>query len=192
MASWECCFLQCICPSGTRYNSIVNVCEDINECLEMGPDACVNGKCTNSLGSFECECPKESILDNTGRICLGKKIFRELFLIVKVEHHEHILRENWKSSVYPKSAQKSENHHLNNLIFKFCVDNRKGSCWTKVTAGRCENNLPRFTLKSECCCSVGLAWGSPCELCHTEECSCAKGFAKVIPLHTWTSTINFF
>ena len=45
--------------------------------------------------------------------------------------------------------------------------------------GRCENNLPRLTLKSECCCSVGLAWGSPCEMCNTIECDCPIGYAKV-------------
>lgn len=60
-----------------------------------------------------------------------------------------------------------------------CLDNRRGSCWTNITGGRCENDLPRLTLKTECCCSVGLGWGSPCELCHTEECDCPKGFAKV-------------
>lgn len=44
--------------------------------------------------------------------------------------------------------------------------------------GRCEYNLPRLALKSECCCSVGVAWGSPCELCDHSICECTKGYAK--------------
>jgi hypothetical protein len=54
--------------------------------------------------------------------------------------------------------------------------------------GRCENNLPRLTLKSECCCSIGLAWGSPCEICHG-LCDCPKGYAKV-STHMWLSLAN--
>lgn len=45
--------------------------------------------------------------------------------------------------------------------------------------GRCENNFPRLALKSECCCSVGAAWGSPCEACDYSLCECSKGYAKV-------------
>lgn len=39
--------------------------------------------------------------------------------------------------------------------------------------------MPQFSLKSECCCSVGVAWGSPCELCNKQECDCPRGYAKV-------------
>ncbi|RXG67210.1 Heat shock 70 kDa protein [Armadillidium vulgare] len=66
---------------------------------------------------------------------------------------------------------------INNLLCD--GDNRKGSCWTKVKDGRCENNLPKLTLKSECCCTIGKAWGSPCEICNPAECDCPIGFAKV-------------
>ncbi|CAG7725025.1 unnamed protein product, partial [Allacma fusca] len=26
---------------------------------------------------------------------------------------------------------------------RVCIDNRKGSCWTKAVAGKCEGNLKR-------------------------------------------------
>jgi len=47
-----------------------------------------------------------------------------------------------------------------------------------MTGGRCENNLMQLTLKSDCCCSIGLAWGSPCEPCKPEDCGgdCNKGY----------------
>jgi len=64
--------VQCICPTGTQLNPVTQVCEDVNECAELGPDACFNGACVNTVGSYECECQPGFILDNTGRICIGK------------------------------------------------------------------------------------------------------------------------
>ena len=69
------------------------------------------------------------------------------------------------------------------------TDSRKGSCWTKVRDSRCEANLPGAILKSECCCSVGLAWGSPCEICSPDECPCDTGYAKVTVFCCSTSTV---
>jgi len=49
-----------------------NVCEDIDECKELGEDACVGGECVNVAGSFHCECADGAVLDNTGRVCIGE------------------------------------------------------------------------------------------------------------------------
>jgi hypothetical protein len=62
---------QCICPTGTQLNPHTFVCEDVDECRELGPEACFNGECVNTFGSYKCECDPGSILDNTGRICIG-------------------------------------------------------------------------------------------------------------------------
>lgn len=64
---------------------------------------------------------------------------------------------------------------LNNDV----ADNRRGSCWRRVVDGQCEAAGTTPLLRQECCCSVGLAWGSPCEPCDQDHCPCAKGFAKV-------------
>lgn len=64
---------QCICPTGTQLNLNTHTCEDIDECKELGPEAaCFNGECVNTFGSYRCECDDNSVLDNTGRICIGK------------------------------------------------------------------------------------------------------------------------
>ena len=34
-----------------------------------------------------------------------------------------------------------------------------------INDGECEANVKRSMLKSECCSTVGKAWGSPCEEC---------------------------
>lgn len=62
---------QCICPVGLELNPHSQVCEDVDECYNLGTEACVNGRCLNTIGSYECECSPGSVLDNTGRICIG-------------------------------------------------------------------------------------------------------------------------
>ena len=62
---------------------------------------------------------------------------------------------------------------------RFCISSQTGTCWTEVTEGsQCENSLPGLSLRSECCCSLGVAWGSPCSLCSAQDCDCAGGMAK--------------
>lgn len=53
----------------------VDVCfyVDINECFGPGA-ACRNGRCTNSLGSFTCECPDGYVLSYDGRDCRGNVV----------------------------------------------------------------------------------------------------------------------
>ena len=56
---------------------------------------------------------------------------------------------------------------------RFCIDAVVGACWTRVVAGQCEASLPGAGLRAECCCSLGRAWGSPCQECsgtsHTHQ-----------------------
>lgn len=44
-------------------------------------------------------------------------------------------------------------------------DSLKGTCWLNIQDNRCEVNINGATLKSECCATLGTAWGSPCERC---------------------------
>ncbi|KAF0042112.1 hypothetical protein F2P81_005644 [Scophthalmus maximus] len=55
-----------------------------------------------------------------------------------------------------------------------CVDSMKSTCWLTIQDNRCEVNINGATLKSECCSTLGAAWGSPCERCEidtrSEQC----------------------
>lgn len=51
----------------------------------------------------------------------------------------------------------------------FHSDNRQGTCWLNIVNGNCENNLPGQLTQSECCGSIGQAWGSPCAPCPTQS-----------------------
>uniref|UniRef100_A0A452UGX3 Fibrillin 3 n=1 Tax=Ursus maritimus TaxID=29073 RepID=A0A452UGX3_URSMA len=62
-----------------------------------------------------------------------------------------------------------------------CLDSTKGTCWLKVQEGRCEANLHGASLRSECCATLGAAWGSPCERCEPDP-ACAHGFARMTGL----------
>lgn len=48
---------------------------------------------------------------------------------------------------------------------QFPTDSVKGTCWLNIQNSRCEVNINGATLKSECCATLGAAWGSPCERC---------------------------
>ena len=53
-----------LCPKG--YGFIDNI--DINECLAF-PDMCQNGRCKNTLGSFNCRCNQGYAIDKHGVSC---------------------------------------------------------------------------------------------------------------------------
>lgn len=46
----------------------------------------------------------------------------------------------------------------------------KSTCWLTIQDSRCEVNINGATLKSECCSTLGAAWGSPCERCEIGQC----------------------
>ncbi|KAI1905149.1 hypothetical protein AGOR_G00013160 [Albula goreensis] len=61
-----------------------------------------------------------------------------------------------------------------------CIDSLKGTCWLNLQDGRCEVNINGGTLKSECCATLGAAWGSPCEQCEIDVNEC-EVFPGVCP-----------
>lgn len=80
----ECVHTQNICGNGTCSNveggfecscnngfapGANQVCEDINECIEMGNQCAF--RCHNALGSFRCICPYGYVLAADGRHCIG-------------------------------------------------------------------------------------------------------------------------
>lgn len=51
-------------------NAMLYSLSDINECA-MFPGLCVNGRCKNTIGSFECECNPGFAKDSFGTNCTG-------------------------------------------------------------------------------------------------------------------------
>ncbi|PNF34940.1 hypothetical protein B7P43_G01404 [Cryptotermes secundus] len=160
---------RCICNPGYQVDNTGKICSDINEC-ELDDLVCSGGQCRNTPGSFQCICPTGTQLNPVTQVCEDINECREL-------GPDACFNGVCVNNVGSYECECEPGFILDNTG-RICIDNRKGSCWTRLVGGRCENNLPRLTLKSECCCSIGLAWGSPCEICHG-LCDCPKGYAKV-------------
>jgi hypothetical protein len=56
-----------LCPQGPGRGDSG---EDLNECQFM-PNACEDGECINTDGSYRCECAAGFVLDHTGKKCIG-------------------------------------------------------------------------------------------------------------------------
>ncbi|XP_018574078.1 fibrillin-2-like [Anoplophora glabripennis] len=160
---------RCICNPGFEADDTLKICTDINEC-EVEELVCSGGQCRNTPGSFQCICPTGTQLNARNFVCEDVDECRELGPEACFNGECVNTHGSYKCECDPGSI-------LDNTG-RICIDNRKGTCWTTLNRGRCENNLPLLSRRSECCCSVGVAWGSPCERCNRNECDCPKGYAK--------------
>ncbi|XP_043673250.1 fibrillin-2-like isoform X2 [Vespula pensylvanica] len=161
---------RCICDNGYEVDATGKICSDINEC-ELEESLCSGGQCRNTPGGYQCICPTGTRLKTENQMCEDIDECEELGPDVCFNGICVNVPESYECECSPGYILDNTGH--------ICMDNRKGSCWTKMVDGRCENNLPRVALRSECCCSVGVAWGSPCEVCDHSLCECSKGYAKV-------------
>uniref|UniRef100_A0AAY4E607 Fibrillin 2b n=1 Tax=Denticeps clupeoides TaxID=299321 RepID=A0AAY4E607_9TELE len=147
---------QAVCSSGI---GITTDGRDINECA-LDPDICPNGMCENLRGSYRCICNIGYESDTTGKNC----VVDSLLTICR----------NLIGSFDCECSHGSKLDSTNTI----CVDSMKGTCWLNIQDGRCEVNINGATLKSECCSTLGAAWGSPCERCEIDT-ACPKGFARM-------------
>ncbi|KAK3920598.1 Fibrillin-1 [Frankliniella fusca] len=162
---------RCICNPGYQVDVTGKVCTDINEC-ELDNMVCNGGQCRNTPGSFQCICDPGTRFNTSTQTCEDIDECRELGGEACIDGECTNTRGSYECTCGPGTM-------LDNTG-RVCIDNRRGSCWTRMVSGRCENNLARLTLRSECCCSVGVAWGSPCDACRPDECGgCPKGYAKL-------------
>lgn len=60
------------------------------------------------------------------------------------------------------------------VVFSFleeCVDMRKETCYLKYSQGECTAPMSQDQTRLLCCCSMGEAWGRPCEPCPAQGTS---------------------
>lgn len=157
---------KCICNSGYEVDSSGKNCVDINECV-LNSLLCDNGQCRNTPGSFVCTCPKGFIYKPDLKTCED---------IDECESSPCIngVCKNSPGSFICECSSESTLDPTKTI----CIETIKGTCWQTVIDGRCEININGATLKSQCCSSLGAAWGSPCTLCQVDPI-CGKGYSRI-------------
>ena len=65
------CVIDRVCLSVRLSHPRVSVCVDIDEC-DMFNNLCINGRCENVMGYFQCTCAPGYKLDHTGGNCTGR------------------------------------------------------------------------------------------------------------------------
>ena len=62
----------CTCKSGFRLDDEKSMCVDVDECAETR-DLCAPGRCINTEGGYECECPPAYMLSPDGLQCIDMR-----------------------------------------------------------------------------------------------------------------------
>lgn len=125
---------------------------DVDECLD--PINCVNGHCVNTPGSYECNCPTDYELNPTGVGCVGVYVY--CCIIIAEGRLDKVIL--------------CFSINLRSYFFFPLLDPRVGTCFLEMLkrghAGlACSVEVGVGVSRSSCCCSLGRAWGNPCEFC---------------------------
>ncbi|XP_026325907.1 fibrillin-2-like isoform X2 [Hyposmocoma kahamanoa] len=159
---------RCLCDLGFHIDENGN-CQDIDEC-EMHQSYCHGGQCRNTMGSFSCVCPPGTVHDPAAQLCRDVDECAEL---------DNPCDNGRCINTHGSYECECEHGFVLDSTATHCIDNRRGSCWRRVVDGTCESAAPHALLRQECCCGLGLAWGSPCMPCDQSDCPCVRGYAKL-------------
>ncbi|XP_065808853.1 fibrillin-1 [Labrus bergylta] len=149
-----------LCPGGEgfRPNPITVILEDINECQEL-PGLCQGGKCINTFGSFQCECPRGYALNVETRVCEDVDECERPGICGPGNCYNTIGNYTCICPVDYMQVNGGNN----------CMDMRKSYCYRNFYTdnGTCDGELTFNMTKKMCCCSynIGRAWNKPCERC---------------------------
>lgn len=127
---------------------------DLDEC--ENEDACANGKCLNTAGSYHCFCSLPLVLDATRNRC------------VNVSNSAGECSSDYSAKWSLKAG------FVVPMAFLFLsladdedeLDIHLDICWQSVSNYICnEPLLGQRTTYTECCCRYGDAWSQDCALC---------------------------
>jgi len=108
-----------------------------------------------------CYIPEDSILKLGG--------FQRMFMLVLLTGCKQQEFENDSFSNSCMCIVATDKHAL--LFVEECVDMRKGQCFLEYSDGGCTNPMMHEQTRMICCCSMGHAWGTPCQECPRPDSS---------------------
>ena len=157
---------RCVCPYGYAVAPDGSHCEDIDECSTAANNCRYD--CKNLIGSFICVCPD-------GYRKVGSTGSDECEDIDECEINPDICGYGGECKNTPGSyACQCEEGFRPSPDGTKCLDHRTGLCFNKIIGGLCrQTNLlegstrrnQMMVTKSDCCCTMGEAWGADSEDC---------------------------
>uniref|UniRef100_A0A803XPW0 Fibrillin-2 n=1 Tax=Meleagris gallopavo TaxID=9103 RepID=A0A803XPW0_MELGA len=155
---------RCACAEGftgdgfTCSEVLTEVADYIDECSFQ--NICVFGTCNNLPGMFHCICDDGYELDRTGGNCTD---IDECADPINCVNGLCVNTPGRYECNCPPDFQL-------NPTGVGCVDNRVGNCYLKYGPRgdgslSCNTEIGVGVSRSSCCCSLGKAWGNPCETC---------------------------
>ncbi|MGH0119001.1 UNVERIFIED_CONTAM: hypothetical protein FKN15_003550, partial [Acipenser sinensis] len=151
---------RCECDTGYELDRTGGNCTDVNECAD--PTTCISGICVNTPGSYRCNCPPGFELNPTRVGCVDVNECADPTTCISG------ICVNTPGSYRCNCPPGFE---LNPTRVG-CVDTRSGNCYLEFQPRgdgsdvlSCSNEIGVGVSKASCCCSLGRAWGNPCEQC---------------------------